>query len=103
MTWITQAAAICSLLLHARAYVVPSKKQSLMDSFSSAIGMGHGGLTFFWTAEVSKVLYLLPRSPLFMIKCNALYSVECVVYFSSGPVKCHQMCMMYGRIITDTD
>ena len=40
MTWITQAAAICSLLLHARAYVVPSKKQSLLDSFSAAIGMG---------------------------------------------------------------
>ena len=25
MTWITQAAALCSFILHAQAYVVPSK------------------------------------------------------------------------------
>ena len=31
MTWITQAAALCSLLLHAQAYVVPSKKQDWLQ------------------------------------------------------------------------
>lgn len=36
MTWITQAAALCSLLLHAQAYVVPSKNLTSIISLKTS-------------------------------------------------------------------